>query len=68
VQVQTSFTKRLAVVGHIHQRDVVPVSLRLQDCNQLRKDVIGVAQRVVVRIEVMFASSYAPSLTSIFGG
>ena len=68
MQVQTSFTKRLAVVGHIHQRDVVPVSLRLQDCNQLRKDVIGVAQRVVVRIEVMFASSYAPSLTSIFGG
>ena len=68
VQVQTFLTQRFAVVGHIHQRNVVLVALRLQECNQLRQDVIGVAQRVVVRIEVMFASSYAPSLTSIFGG
>ena len=44
-------TERFAVVGHIHQRNVVLVALRLQECNQLRQDVIGVAQRVVVRID-----------------
>ena len=82
VQVQPALAERFAVIRYVHHCNVVSIALLLQKRDHACENVIGIAQRVVVRIDNLLLSTLmqrvglarrleAPELggiTSVVGG